>query len=172
MVADFGKGAVLVDQGVAIANVDVLLAVHEGGNLGDFGEAVFLFDAVQGFVVFGHFTVGGLFVLRNERLELERQFVEEVAGAAGVVDGFGRGGALLDEAFERQTHQDEAADGHGREVLPFALLDALVEKAFEHVAEKLVVASRVGQADVLPHLDDLEQHFGVLVEELFVVNVD
>ena len=43
-----GKAAVLVDQGVAVADVDFVLAVHEGGNLGDFGKPVFLFDADDG----------------------------------------------------------------------------------------------------------------------------
>ncbi|MNN44984.1 hypothetical protein D3C81_1592970 [compost metagenome] len=56
--------------------------------------------------------------------------------------------------------------------MPFALLDALVEKPLEHVAEELVVPVRVGQADVLPHLQDLQEDFGVLVEEFFVVNVN
>ena len=34
------------------------------------------------------------------------------------------------------------------------------------------MAVRVGQANVLPHLQDLQQHLGVLVEQLFVVDVD
>jgi hypothetical protein len=170
VVSDLRVAGVDLDQGVAVADGNVALAVHEGGDLGDFGEPVFFFDTDDGLVIGGDvgLRVGG----GDERLDLAGEFGEEVAGATGVVDDFWWRGVLGDEALQRQAHYDEAADGERREVLAFALLDALVEKALEEVAEKLAVAGFIGQADVLPHLDDFQQDFGVLVEQLFVVNVD
>ena len=91
----------------------------------------------------------------HQGLELQGQLGEKVACAAGVIDGLWRCGTALNERRQRQAHHDEAADWHGREELPFTLLDALVEETLEHIAEKLVVAMRVGQANVLPHLQDL-----------------
>ena len=163
-------GRVPGHERVAVADIDARLAIHEGGDLRDFREAVFLFDAVDGGVVVG--DVLQRVMLREERLQLQRQLGEEVPGSAGVINGLGRSGVRFHQAVQRQAHQQEAADGAGREVLPFALLHALIEEALEHVAEKLIVLMVADEADVLPHLQDFQEHLGVLVKELFVVNVD
>ena len=121
----------LIDQRVAIANVDVGLPVHKGGNLGDFGKAVFFFDTVNCLVILGDV---GLFMLCHQGFELGCQLIQKVSRTAGVINRFGRRAAVLDQALQRQTHQNKTANRHGREVLPLALLHALIEKALEHVA--------------------------------------
>ncbi|GAB4260928.1 MAG: hypothetical protein Kow0065_11340 [Methylomicrobium sp.] len=138
--------------------------------LGDLGEPVLLFNADHRFMVFGRVGLG--LVLFEQGLKLQGQFGEKMACAAGVVDGHGRRGVVAHQAFQRQAHQDKAADGHGREELPLALLDALIEEALEHITEKLVVAAGVSQADVLPHLQEFQQHISVLVKEPFIVDID
>ncbi len=158
----------LAHQRIAMADADVV-PIHEGRHLGHFGEAVLLVDADDGLVVGRH---ASLLVRLDHRLELQRQLGEKVACAAGVVNGFRRHGAGLDNLLQRQAHQDEAADRHRREELAFALLHTLVEKALEHVAEKLVVLAWAAELDVLPHLDDAQQHIGVLIEQPLVVDVD
>ena len=85
----------LVDQPVAVANVDTLLAVHEGRYLGDLGEAIFLLDAVQGLVIRRKVRCG---LMRfHQGLELQGQLGKKVSCAAGVIDGFGRCGAAPDK---------------------------------------------------------------------------
>ena len=65
--------------------------------------------------------------------------------------------------LHREALEHEAADGDRGEELPLGLLDALVEEALEEVAEELVVGAGAGEADVLPHLQDLQEDFGVLL---------
>ena len=85
----------LIDQAIAVADVDTLLPVHEGRHLGDFREAVLLLDAIQSLVICREVCFG---LMRfHQRLELQGQFGEKVACAAGVIDGLGRCGAALDE---------------------------------------------------------------------------
>ncbi len=125
VVPDLGKGGVLIDQGIAVADVDLLLTVHEGRDLGDLGQAVFLFKAVNGLVVFDDINC---VVPLDQGFDLHRQFVEEVARTTGIVNGLGRSRVVLNQGLQRQTHEDEAADRHRSEILPLALLDALVGK--------------------------------------------
>ena len=108
----------------------------------------------------------------DEWPELFCQLGEEMARAARIVDRLGRDGVLFHHGLQRQAHEKEAADGAGCEELSFGLLHALIEEELEHVAEKLIVRVRCGEADVLPHLEDFQEDVGVLVEELFIVNVD
>ena len=64
------------------------------------------------------------------------------------------------------------APWHGREILPFALLDALIEKALEHITQELIVTIRMGQSNILPHLQNFQKYFGILVKKLLVVNIN
>lgn len=95
-----------------------------------------------------------------------------MTGTAGVIDRARRLFTPGQQRRQRQAHQDESANWLRREVLAFTLFHSLVEKAFEQVAEKLVVLVIAGQTDVLPHLQNFQQHLGVLVKETLVVDVD
>lgn len=165
-VTDVGEIRMATDQTVAIVNLDALLSVHEGGYLANLGQAILLFDPDQRLVILGR--VDQWLVLFQQRLKLKRQLSEEVPGAAGVVDSMG-GVALFEIRLSNADYQDKTADGHGGKELPFALLDALIEKALEHVDQKLAVAVGVDEANVLPHLQDLQQYIGVVGKE-FLLN--
>ncbi len=171
-IGDLAIRLVLGDERVAVTDFDARLAIHECVDLRDLREAVFLFHAKDGAVVVVHpaFEFGMMFF--DERLQLLSQLGEEVPRAAREVDRLGRDGVLFHHGLQRQAHEEEAADGARSEELPLGLLHALIEEELEHVAEELIVGIRRGEADVLPHLEDFQEDVGVLVEELFVVNVD
>lgn len=92
-VLDFRISGVVMHKRIRVTNADAGLLIHEGGDFRDLGEAVFLFDTVDAFVIVGE--VFQWVMDLDKRFQLKRKLVDEVAGTAGVVDGFGRIGGFF-----------------------------------------------------------------------------
>ena len=146
-------------------------AMHEQRDFRDARESVIFFDAVE--FRADPFRIGlGVEISADAIVDGFKALRQKMPRAASVIDDARVNHLAVfraDFLIERQAIPYETRERNRREELPLVLLETVIEKLLEEIAEELKIF-RADDPISLEKPNDLDEDFAVLPEQFFIVN--